>query len=93
MVWGTIGHNFKSPLIRVEGNVNVKKYKEIILQSDGIDTMDSIYGIQKALQNLSFTVANKSKSPRGEDRGICWMWHPNYVQGLYEHFCSEAGVN
>jgi hypothetical protein len=42
MVWGAIGHNFKSPLIRVEGHVNVKKYKEIILQSGAIDAMDSI---------------------------------------------------
>jgi hypothetical protein len=43
MAWGAIGRNFKSPLIRVEGNINAEKYKEIIVQSRIIETMDSLF--------------------------------------------------
>jgi transposase len=64
MVWGAIAHNFKSPLIRVEGNVNADKYKQIILQSNVINSMDSIYGKKAWVFQDDGASAHRAKKAR-----------------------------
>jgi transposase len=64
MVWGAIGHNFKSRLIRVEGNINVEKYKEVILQSGVIDAMNSLYGRRAWIFQDDGASAHRAKKMR-----------------------------
>jgi hypothetical protein len=44
MVWGAIAEGYKSPLMRVEGNIDQKKYQEILLSSGLFESMDRIHG-------------------------------------------------
>jgi hypothetical protein len=44
MVWGAIAPGYKSPLMRVGGNIDQVKYQQILLQSGVFEAMDRIYG-------------------------------------------------
>jgi hypothetical protein len=43
MVWGAIGYNFKSKLIRIEGHVNAQKYQQLLNDSGVIEAMNEKY--------------------------------------------------
>jgi hypothetical protein len=44
MVWGGIAHNYKSPLVRVNGTINAEQYIQILAENNIIETLDGIYG-------------------------------------------------
>jgi hypothetical protein len=64
MVWGGIARNYKSPLIRVEGNLNADRYIELVNASGVITMMNSQFGSNAWVFQDDGASAHRAKKAR-----------------------------
>ena len=44
MVWGAIGHNFKSPLVRISGTMKANDYQNLLTDNQIFEKLNGRYG-------------------------------------------------